>query len=130
MCPDLYSVTGNKSADSSSNAVSSVGNGQVDETFDLKKSASYHLSFELSPRTISFCVLDTLSNKYIALYQEEIANNGLDKAGTQLLTLLQTHELLSAKYKSASIRSEEHTSELQSRRNLVCRLLLEKKKKK
>src|SRR5690606_41311339 len=27
-------------------------------------------------------------------------------------------------------RSEEHTSELQSRENLVCRLLLEKKKKK
>src|SRR2546430_16311712 len=29
----------------------------------------------------------------------------------------------------ASIRSEEHTSELQSQSNLVCRLLLEKKKK-
>src|SRR6266496_4589596 len=29
-----------------------------------------------------------------------------------------------------AIRSEEHTSELQSRRDLVCRLLLEKKKKK
>src|SRR5690349_22716288 len=29
-----------------------------------------------------------------------------------------------------SDRSEEHTSELQSRRDLVCRLLLEKKKKK
>src|SRR5690349_23288483 len=29
-----------------------------------------------------------------------------------------------------SERSEEHTSELQSRRDLVCRLLLEKKKKK
>src|SRR5690606_42082048 len=28
------------------------------------------------------------------------------------------------------VRSEEHTSELQSRENLVCRLLLEKKKKK
>ena len=27
------------------------------------------------------------------------------------------------------LRSEEHTSELQSRRNLVCRLLLEKQKK-
>src|SRR5438874_10659767 len=27
------------------------------------------------------------------------------------------------------LRSEEHTSELQSRRDLVCRLLLEKKKK-
>src|SRR5437868_8134327 len=31
---------------------------------------------------------------------------------------------------SASNRSEEHTSELQSRFDLVCRLLLEKKKKK
>src|SRR5690349_25178445 len=29
----------------------------------------------------------------------------------------------------AGSRSEEHTSELQSRRDLVCRLLLEKKKK-
>src|SRR5690606_41899424 len=31
---------------------------------------------------------------------------------------------------AARPRSEEHTSELQSRENLVCRLLLEKKKKK
>src|SRR5690349_22090387 len=31
---------------------------------------------------------------------------------------------------NAPARSEEHTSELQSRRDLVCRLLLEKKKKK
>src|SRR2546430_15512421 len=30
----------------------------------------------------------------------------------------------------AAVRSEEHTSELQSQSNLVCRLLLEKKKKK
>src|SRR5437660_7901431 len=32
--------------------------------------------------------------------------------------------------RSAPNRSEEHTSELQSRGHLVCRLLLEKKKKK
>src|SRR5438874_7743659 len=31
--------------------------------------------------------------------------------------------------KDGNERSEEHTSELQSRRDLVCRLLLEKKKK-
>src|SRR5256886_9504420 len=35
-----------------------------------------------------------------------------------------------AKYGSAELRSEEHTSELQSQSNLVCRLLLEKKKNK
>src|SRR5438477_2246866 len=35
----------------------------------------------------------------------------------------------SASARSASARSEEHTSELQSHVNLVCRLLLEKKKR-
>src|SRR5439155_19827794 len=34
-----------------------------------------------------------------------------------------------ASRRSAAARSEEHTSELQSRGHLVCRLLLEKKKK-
>src|SRR5207302_2809841 len=37
---------------------------------------------------------------------------------------------LNAGHRSPRVRSEEHTSELQSRENLVCRLLLEKKKKK
>src|SRR5438270_10618348 len=37
--------------------------------------------------------------------------------------MIKTHGFLS------SSRSEEHTSELQSQSNLVCRLLLEKKKK-
>src|SRR2546430_8514635 len=32
-------------------------------------------------------------------------------------------------YSRLALRSEEHTSELQSQSNLVCRLLLEKKKK-
>src|SRR5688572_32467050 len=33
-------------------------------------------------------------------------------------------------FAAGRVRSEEHTSELQSQSNLVCRLLLEKKKKK
>src|SRR3712207_8532993 len=37
-----------------------------------------------------------------------------------------TLDLLSAGIKPLEIRSEEHTSELQSRQYLVCRLLLEK----
>src|SRR2546430_9101874 len=36
---------------------------------------------------------------------------------------------ISTAAKRLSTRSEEHTSELQSQSNLVCRLLLEKKKK-
>src|SRR2546429_5794585 len=38
-------------------------------------------------------------------------------------------ERLEAANKQFDMRSEEHTSELQSRLHLVCRLLLEKKKK-
>src|SRR2546430_957255 len=43
-----------------------------------------------------------------------------------------THEAASSDGAAASMpaRSEEHTSELQSQSNLVCRLLLEKKKNK
>src|SRR3712207_7882662 len=44
-------------------------------------------------------------------------------ASNDLLTMFVALEIL-------SLRSEEHTSELQSRQYLVCRLLLEKKKKK
>src|SRR5690606_40707223 len=36
-------------------------------------------------------------------------------------------EAVGARVHRARVRSEEHTSELQSRENLVCRLLLEKK---
>src|SRR3712207_8703377 len=42
---------------------------------------------------------------------------------------LTASNLLNVVTRSAFIRSEEHTSELQSRQYLVCRLLLEKKKK-
>src|SRR5690606_42123663 len=40
------------------------------------------------------------------------------------------HAILYAIGMEELLRSEEHTSELQSRENLVCRLLLEKKKNK
>src|SRR5207247_7008063 len=39
-------------------------------------------------------------------------------------------ERIAQAYWMSKLRSEEHTSELQSRVDLVCRLLLEKKKKK
>src|SRR2546427_7464926 len=45
------------------------------------------------------------------------------QAGKEILSL--AHRLP----RRAQARSEEHTSELQSQSNLVCRLLLEKKKK-
>src|SRR5687768_17629051 len=63
---------------------------------------------------------------------------GRSRAGRHLrqaafrFPLLQHHERRAPRdhTRGREVRSEEHTSELQSRLHLVCRLLLEKKKKK
>src|SRR3989442_10052466 len=48
--------------------------------------------------------------------------------GVRPSTCLESREALEFGLRQAFLRSEEHTSELQSRPHLVCRLLLEKKK--
>src|SRR2546428_1414706 len=60
--------------------------------------------------------------------QEEVEATVLDVAAT-MRTVRRGGPPLGAGRRAAP-RSEEHTSELQSRSDLVCRLLLEKKKKK
>src|SRR5690606_39335423 len=47
--------------------------------------------------------------------------------GFYLVSNRSTQSYRQASYVLLALRSEEHTSELQSRENLVCRLLLEKK---
>src|SRR5699024_11906386 len=59
-----------------------------------------------------------------SLFRNRIDMIVLVVASAVVLTL-QTHQ----RRQNQSYRSEEHTSELQSRFDLVCRLLLEKKKK-
>src|SRR5690606_41645138 len=54
----------------------------------------------------------------------------LAQAGIETVKIGQAIEGTEVAIKNNADRSEEHTSELQSRENLVCRLLLEKKKKK
>src|SRR5688572_32101684 len=59
------------------------------------------------------------------LEEEEDADRGREREAEQP----QSAASRSAVSPSTAGRSEEHTSELQSQSNLVCRLLLEKKKK-
>src|SRR5699024_12099701 len=66
-----------------------------------------------------------------------LAKTGMENTATAMITFckLPPRTLTIAKAnkipgKAKRTRSEEHTSELQSRFDLVCRLLLEKKKKK
>src|SRR5688572_33449659 len=62
---------------------------------------------------------------YTTLFRSEVANLQEIEAGLGSLK----KALRLALSRNDQSRSEEHTSELQSQSNLVCRLLLEKKKK-
>src|SRR2546427_3267361 len=53
--------------------------------------------------------------------------DGIPPRGAQGYAALRRH--VGPEQGGVALRSEEHTSELQSQSNLVCRLLLEKKKK-
>src|SRR5690349_22960481 len=70
------------------------------------------------PRSTLFPYTTLFRSKELAVRGEVELVNRLDREGGQLGRLAVRLD-----------RSEEHTSELQSRRDLVCRLLLEKKKK-
>src|SRR5690349_22433002 len=56
---------------------------------------------------------------------KDVGSGDMSKAPQQLDELAKSG---SKAVRASALRSEEHTSELQSRRDLVCRLLLEKKK--
>src|SRR2546430_10716946 len=88
----------------------------------------------LFPYTTLFRSHDSLSNAGAKCHVNVISAFGVSPFG-QFIShsdpppLLRPHTRL-VPWRIRRSRSEEHTSELQSQSNLVCRLLLEKKKKK
>src|SRR5688572_33425050 len=64
------------------------------------------------------------SNWWVVVSREKIASTFATYADSLGVVASEASKICS------TVRSEEHTSELQSQSNLVCRLLLEKKKKK
>src|SRR5262245_66564062 len=80
----------------------------------------------LFPYTTLFRSVEQVGAEHVARHQ---VGGELDTAELQVQTspeCARDHGLGGAGH---ALRSEEHTSELQSLRHLVCRLLLEKKKK-
>src|SRR5690349_24307326 len=62
-----------------------------------------------------------------SVFLAECVKAGLDSAIVHASKILPMSRIPDEQ-REVALRSEEHTSELQSRRDLVCRLLLEKKK--
>src|SRR5690554_7107563 len=74
-----------------------------------------------------------VGSRTVMLHQGQVVFDiaGKDREGLEVKDLLGLFEQQRGlEVDDDSLRSEEHTSELQSRPHLVCRLLLEKKKKK
>src|SRR5207253_10477834 len=68
----------------------------------------------------------TLAIRWLITYARDRREKGMsDKLANEILDALNEQ---GGAFKKKDDRSEEHTSELQSRGHLVCRLLLEKKK--
>src|SRR5258707_1622006 len=66
---------------------------------------------------------------YTTLFRSQDTKSQLTQENSEMATITRTFARYFALPIVSAGRSEEHTSELQSRQYLVCRLLLEKKKK-
>src|SRR3989442_9134598 len=79
------------------------------------------------PRSTLFPYTTLFRSPYVSIFTViALVFIGLVTFGWRLVAAVVRRRRLGA----LPVRSEEHTSELQSRPHLVCRLLLEKKKKK
>src|SRR3989440_1360030 len=90
----------------------------------------------MSAMVVGFMLLVTEGQRLSGMNNEQSrafygAESGMEKLTADLGSLFATTYAPAARQVDdlATRRSEEHTSELQSRSDLVCRLLLEKKKK-
>src|SRR5690606_40880069 len=84
----------------------------------LKASFSHEISYKLEWPKVWMLTVDSsssVSQGMPKLWQRRLLKKGAESCNRRF------------HIKNPSHRSEEHTSELQSRENLVCRLLLEKK---
>src|SRR5690554_7526804 len=79
---------------------------------------------------LPICISSRINNRILRTCRTSIKYNVLSQ--TRISASIRIGGVISGTGMTywITIRSEEHTSELQSRPHLVCRLLLEKKKKK
>src|SRR5207302_5337959 len=91
-------------------------------------SVAFMLSIDIRLTLWTMVILPMVSVLFVALGRE--IHRRFDQVQAQFSALSARAQENFSGIREVLLRSEEHTSELQSRENLVCRLLLEKKKKK
>jgi hypothetical protein len=72
----------------------------VDETFDISQTESYHLSVQTVPGRLSFCVFNTVINKYILLRNYPLSES--NSLVNECSAIFENDHLLGLRYKSSS----------------------------
>ena len=85
-----------------SNKTVKVDINLIDETFYSSQSENYHLSLQTEPNRLSFCVFDTVVNKYIVLRNYLLNSIDLCALVSECSFIFENDDLLSLKYKSSS----------------------------
>ena len=73
----------------------------LDETFDISQAGSYHLSIQTEPDRLSYCVFNTVVNKYIVLCKYPFTNENLSRID-HCGIIFDSDDLLRLKYKGCS----------------------------
>ena len=81
----------------------------VDETFDVQKSKNYHLSIQIEAGRITFCVFNTVINKYIVLRSYPLSITDLSSVTGHSISvsayrsIFENDDLLGLSYMSCSL---------------------------
>ena len=75
----------------------------VDETFDVSHSESYHLSIQTDPGRLSFCVFNTVIQKYVVLRNYPLFITDPHELVSTCSSIFENDDLLGLIYKSSSL---------------------------
>ena len=74
----------------------------IDETFDVSQSENYYLSVQTGLDRLSFCVFNTVINKYVVLRSYLVSGLNLDSMTTDCRAIFEKDDLLGLRYKNSS----------------------------
>src|SRR5690606_40368493 len=96
----------------------------------MKKIISIVITVTLLAPFVPQAKAETPTEKVIIVFKDKVDEELVENVNGDVEQVSRNIPVLTGEIPAAAVdRSEEHTSELQSRENLVCRLLLEKKNK-
>ena len=85
----------------------------LDESLDINQTSSYHMSIQISLNGLSFCILNTINQKYIALKHDPLpATDKNIPLPDRVRDTIEKDEFLQRKFKSSAIMNVSFKSTL------------------